>query len=107
MPIKIKENEDHMYYSTSEFADDKFILENEVGVGDEVFITGLFSHHHGNHKNIPIVRTGNIASMPEEKIQTQNYLREAFLIEARSIGGLSGSPVFLNLGIVKKTQGTR
>jgi hypothetical protein len=26
---------------------------------------------------------------------------DAYLIEARSIGGLSGSPVFLNLGVVR------
>jgi hypothetical protein len=28
---------------------------------------------------------------------------EAYLIEARSIGGLSGSPVFVNLGVVRET----
>ena len=36
--------------------------------------------------------------MPEEKINTRHHNLDAYLIEARSIGGLSGSPVFVNLG---------
>ena len=35
--------------------------------------------------------------MPEEKIQTGSEEMEAFLIESRSIGGLSGSPVFVKV----------
>ena len=76
---------------------EKVIKENEIEVGEEVFVTGLFSHHHGQSKNIPIVRVGNISAMPEEKIQTKEHLMDAYLIEARSIGGLSGSPVFVIL----------
>src|SRR5204863_3830509 len=30
---------------------------------------------------------------------------EAYLIESRSIGGLSGSPVFVNLGLVRSIRG--
>jgi len=65
------------------------------GVTDSVFITGLFVYHQGNKKNIPIIRVGNIAMTPDERIQTSWGEMEAYLIEARSIGGLSGSPVFL------------
>jgi hypothetical protein len=70
-----------------------------LGVGDEVFMIGLFSHLKGKTKNVPICRTGNIAMYPEEKIaakDAQGRRRDidAFLVEARSIGGLSGSPVF-------------
>ena len=37
--------------------------------------------------------------MDEEPVVTRDFGRiPAFLIEARSIGGLSGSPVFVNLG---------
>jgi hypothetical protein len=79
---------------------------NEVGLGDEVFVTGLFRHHHGNRRNIPIIRVGNIACLTEEKVSTKSYGDiDAYLIEARSIGGLSGSPVFLNLGITRMIQG--
>jgi hypothetical protein len=67
-----------------------------IGEGDEVFIIGLFSRHTGNQKNLPIVRTGTIAMISEEPVSTQNFGSiEAYLIESRSIKGLSGSPVFV------------
>lgn len=71
---------------------------NDVGLGDEVFISGLFIHHYGARRNIPIVRTGNLAALDEEPVSTKRGPIQAYLVEARSIGGLSGSPVFLNLG---------
>jgi len=74
---------------------EKMRLEKGIGIGDSVFITGLFVHHVGFAKNIPILRTGNIAMIPDERIPIKKFGdMEAYLIEARSIGGLSGSPVF-------------
>jgi hypothetical protein len=69
-----------------------------IGIGDEVFLVGLFAQHCGSEKNIPIVRVGNIAAMPEEPVATKMGMIEAYLMEARSIGGISGSPVFVHLG---------
>jgi hypothetical protein len=67
-----------------------------IGIGNEVFITGLFAHHKGNAKNIPIVRMGNVAMISEERVLTKDYGQmEAYLIELRSTGGISGSPVFV------------
>jgi hypothetical protein len=44
--------------------------------------------------------------MPDEKVDTNTFGSiDAYLIEARSIGGLSGSPVFVHLGIVRNIQG--
>lgn len=80
---------------------DSTFSEWEVGEGEEVFITGLFKHHYGENRNLPIVRVGNIAALPEEKIQCGGHKRDAYLIEARSIGGLSGSPVFLNPDLIR------
>jgi len=77
-----------------------------VGVGNDVFITGLFHPHAGKQNNIPIVRIGNIAAMPTEQIAVKKFgLIDAYLIEARSIGGLSGSPVFLSLGASRSVGG--
>jgi hypothetical protein len=66
-----------------------------IGLGAEVAIIGLFRSHYGGHKNIPVVRVGNIAALPGEPVLTK-YAgpMNAYLIEARSIAGLSGSPVF-------------
>jgi len=75
-------------------------IENEhsIGPGDEVFFPGLFVNHYGQKRNLPIIRVGNIAAMAEEPVSTKAYGEiDAYLVEARSIGGLSGSPVFVNL----------
>jgi hypothetical protein len=84
---------------------EQLIKEKEVGVGDEVFIVGLFRKHSGRQRNIPIVRIGNIAAMPEEPIYTKSGYMDAYLIEARSIGGLSGSPVLVNYGLWRTVKG--
>ncbi len=66
----------------------------EIGTGHEIAIAGLFVNHHGRERNFPIIRIGNIAAMDDEPLSTKSGLMDAYLIEARSIGGLSGSPVF-------------
>lgn len=70
--------------------------ENFIGLGAEVAIVGLFRSHYGQNRNIPIVRVGNISALPSEPIKTDytGYIK-AYLIEARSIAGLSGSPVIV------------
>ena len=83
------------------------LIEREnIGIGDEVFIAGLFSNHYGEQRNLPIVRTGNVALMSEERVQSSIFGKmEAYLIESRSIGGLSGSPVFIQKSPVKVSNG--
>ena len=68
-----------------------------VGVGDEVFFPGLFTEHAGNDQNRPIIRTGSIAAMPTPMVAGGIGPMTAYLVEARSIGGLSGSPVFVQV----------
>lgn len=74
---------------------------NGIGVGDEVFFAGLFINHYGRETNTPILRVGNIAAMPHEPIETHDGPMEAYLVECRSIGGLSGSPVFVQLAPIR------
>lgn len=89
---------DYRSLDISMAATDEVIKKEGIGVGEEVFLTGLFANHYGKERNIPIVRIGNIAAMPEERVQTSDLGPiEAYLVEARSIGGLSGSPVFAHL----------
>jgi hypothetical protein len=77
------------------FATDARIAEHGIGLGDEVFSIGLFTKYFGISSLTPIVRTGNIAMMPKEQVPLGRFgLSDAYLIEGRSIGGLSGSPVF-------------
>jgi len=94
-------------YPLNEAATKSVIDRNEIGVGDELFFTGLFHYRYGSQRNIPIVRIGNIAAMPDpnELVPTSIGKVEAYLIEARSIGGLSGSPVYVNLGTTRWVDG--
>ena len=69
--------------------------EKKIGVGDEIFTIGLFTPAVGTTRNMPIVRHGNIAMLPSEPIQVEDEFAEVFLVESRSIPGLSGSPAFV------------
>jgi hypothetical protein len=75
-----------------------------IGVGDEVFIPGLFTKVTETSRNIPIVRTGTIAMIPGERIPFGDEFIDAYLIESRSIGGLSGSPVFVRQTVAMGTS---
>lgn len=85
-----------IYFEHKSFVTDAFIKSRGIGPGDEVHIVGLFAYVQGRRKNVPIVRMGNIAMIADEPIPTERGDAEAYLIESRSIGGLSGSPVFVN-----------
>lgn len=77
------------------FLDNEKLLKHNIGIGDEVFATGLFSDIQGTSINRPILRSGVVALIPNERIPFRGKLVDAYLLEGRSIGGLSGSPVFV------------
>ncbi len=71
------------------------IMAWNIGPGDNVFVLGRFINHEGRQTNNPTARFGNIAQMPIEPIKRNDgSAQESYLVEARSIGGFSGSPVF-------------
>lgn len=93
-------------YTPSERADVEYVPETifatadrikhyGIGVGDEINVVGLFTRFSGSTKHIPIVRTGNVAMMPSDKLPINGDEADVYLVEGRSIGGLSGSPVFV------------
>lgn len=78
------------------FATNERIAEYDIGIGDELTIVGLFTRFSGTSRHFPIIRTGSIAMMPTDKVPLRNFgSAEVYLAEGRSIGGLSGSPVFV------------
>jgi hypothetical protein len=91
---------------------DEWLEAGDLKTGDEVCVVGLYTSHYGITKNMPVVRIGNIAALPDEPITTDYGNVHGCLIECYSIAGLSGSPVFkvvpkLTLGdngIVKMTE---
>jgi hypothetical protein len=70
--------------------------------GDDVIMAGLFRQRFGTRRMEPILRFGNIALMPGSPLSIELPLLaepldvEAILIEARSWGGQSGSPVMVD-----------
>lgn len=87
------------------FATDQTIAEFDIGLGDELFIIGLFTKFYGKTEVIPLIRTGNLAMMPKDKIPVSGFGEiEAYLAEGRSIGGLSGSPVFVRNTVKMSVQ---
>lgn len=69
-----------------------------IDVAEDTMMIGLFAGHHGGDTNIPSVRFGNISMLPSEKApvkQPNHVLRPSYLVDTRSRGGYSGSPVFV------------
>jgi len=81
------------------FADQKVIESYGIGIGDDIRVVGLFSEHTGKERNVPVARRGIIAAMPDEPLEVEIDGKKrrfnAYIVEVRSIGGLSGSPVFV------------
>jgi hypothetical protein len=70
-----------------------------IMVGHEVFFVGLFSQHAGTARNLPIARFGHVSRTPIEPVRVRRAdgtteAIDGYLVEARSWGGHSGSPVF-------------
>jgi hypothetical protein len=100
LPPSISERFDFRGIGEAMFATPEKQAEHEIGIGDEIIISGLFTRLKNRPLNHPIVRFGNIAAMPiDQLVDSKTGLSyRALLAEVRSIGGLSGSPVFVYLG---------
>jgi hypothetical protein len=88
---------DISFSSNIEFATIEKIKELEIEPGESAYLVGLFISHYGSNRNMPIVRVGNIAAIPEDPVFTSVGYMKGYLVEMRSIGGFSGSPVFVNI----------
>ncbi|MBU2536042.1 MAG: hypothetical protein ABIK32_06535 [Chloroflexota bacterium] len=101
IPIEIPDKHDCKIIPLEALATEKFITDNEVSTGDDVFFVGLFTAYSGQKHDRPIVRFGNISLMKEEiplKLvpgSETKTLVDAYLVESRSWGGQSGSPAFV------------
>jgi hypothetical protein len=75
----------------SHFITEEQLKRLDIGIGSEVFFAGRFINVEGRAKNRPSLRFGTIAQAGTEIIDNQ----ESLVVEARSIPGFSGSPVFV------------
>ena len=67
----------------------------DIGPGDEVFMIGRFVKHDGKLVNSPSVRFGNLSMMVDKIEHPTLGTQESFAVEMRSMGGYSGSPVYV------------
>ena len=70
----------------------------DIGVGDDTLLIGRLMNRDGaKARNVPSVRSGMIAQMPDpnDPIMTDAGPQEAYLVETRSISGYSGSPIWV------------
>jgi hypothetical protein len=103
---------DWVYIKWDQFATRELVTEKSVGEGDDVFFSGLFVGHYGESVPQPLIRFGNVALMPREPVRIEISKRpktwakvEAYLVEARSWGGQSGSPAFLSFPATRQMGG--
>ena len=69
-----------------------------LGLGDDVFMVGRLIDDEGRQLNSPTVRFGQIAMMPGEPLSVAaGRQQECFLVDVQSLGGLTGSPVFVTV----------
>jgi hypothetical protein len=74
------------------------IMTNRIGVGDDVFMIGLFVDHNGITTNVPSARFGHISMMPDERAlieQETGYQGISYVVDMHSRSGFSGSPVYV------------
>jgi hypothetical protein len=86
----------HLVCWPNDFLTEDNVRTYRIGPGDDCFMVSRFVAHDGRQRNTPSVRFGAIAQMPTERIKFDDGSeQESFLVEARSIAGHSGSPVFI------------
>lgn len=75
----------------------------DVGVGDPVTFAGYFSNFPGRNRMEPIIRGGVIAMAPQERFGTTLHKQGHLLLaDLHAFHGNSGSPVFVNLGGLRR-----
>lgn len=96
-PIQISQAHHKMQFVTPEmFLSKGAMKEWDVGPGDDTFIVGRFVYADGGIINQASARFGKISMNPGQPVkQASGHLQESFLVESHSIGGYSGSPVFV------------
>lgn len=88
------------------FATEAKMKSKDIGIGDLVYVVGLFKKLYGNLRSFPVMHTGHIALIPEgEKVPVRDRVTgerkfvEAYLVEAKALPGASGAPAIVRCSI--------
>ncbi len=79
------------------------LREEDIAQGDRIVFPALLVNFMGSARNFPVLRNGAIALLPDEKVPMQYNVgakmirtqQEVLLLDATSIPGASGAPIFL------------
>ena len=80
---------------TTEFLTQDLKEKEKIGIGEDVFMVGLYVDLPALGKRPPSVRFGNISMDPYRIEQFNGSVADSYCIDMRSRGGYSGSPVFV------------
>jgi hypothetical protein len=86
---------------TSLFVTDETFVKSNISEGDRLFFIGMLPQYYGQNRNYPVVRTGTLALLTDEKIPAPTGPHHVYVAEVSGWPGNSGSPVFLQLGGVR------
>jgi hypothetical protein len=103
LPIVLPKDEFEIIYVPSALlASAEDLKKNGVEEGEDIFFGGMFTHFHGDTKNIPVFRFGKIATTEPARLSVlPEGPAEFFLAETQSYPGFSGSPVFVKVSMMK------
>lgn len=97
---------DYQTIPVSLFASPEMVDQKQIVEGDPVLFAGLFIQYGGSSKLEPIVRSGSIAMLPSDLINTTlKKPGRIYLAEAHAFGGNSGSPMFVDVNKFKGSIG--
>jgi hypothetical protein len=92
-----------MHIPTNEFLGKSQIADLDVRLGDDVVMIGRHLEHDGRYTNMPTARFGHIAQFPGVPIKDERgRSQSSYLVQIPSMGGYSGSPVFLFQNLSEK-----
>ena len=99
---------DCRYFPSDSLLSNEKRKNKNIGAGDLVQIVGLFRPLAGERENLVVVHSGSLALVPEEgetiPIEDAGVTKyvEGYLVEAQTLKGLSGSPVFVRRTVSAK-----
>jgi len=80
------------------FVSREFLIREQIGIGEDGFMLGLFANHAGMKRNLIAARFGNLSLLADEDAlipQPNGNIRPTHIFDMRSRSGFSGSPVFI------------
>jgi hypothetical protein len=96
-PIRQAPSQGLLAVNIDQFLTEELAVTWGIAPGDDCFFIGRHMYLDGKARNTPAVRFGNLSILDPEPIHQseRKYDQQSVVVEARSLNGYSGSPVFV------------